>query len=293
MYPHVQGAPPTYSPIRSRPRAALAVGVASVGPCGAGPRAGAGSSSGRAASTSSAESCSRSPIEVTRSVGSNGALVALSALLLSAFATPPALAQGGGVSAPISGGVLAPDPAPQPAAPEPDAAPGAGSDSVQAAPPPESSPAPATPPDTTSSAPAASIPAASPPSQPATPRARQPRRHASPKHAAQKARENRNERQHDRRSTIARASPASVFGVNHALVRGVGGSTKAEPPPVELVAWALLTLVLAAAALLTLTARLSRMEGLTGPMPPDTQWLRRLFHVARFAPHGSRRAPAA
>jgi hypothetical protein len=35
------------------------------------------------------------------------------------------------------------------------------------------------------------------------------------------------------------------------------------------------------------------MEGLTEPMPPDPQWLQRLFDVARFAPHGARRGPAA
>jgi hypothetical protein len=56
---------------------------------------------------------------------------------------------------------------------------------------------------------------------------------------------------------------------------------------VELIAWALLTLVLAAAALLTLTARLWRMEGLTAPMPPDAQWLQRILQTARFAPRGT------
>ena len=231
------------------------------------------------------------PIDLTRSAGSTRALLALSAVLLSAVAAPAAFAQGGGVTAPHSGGVPAPDPAPERATPEPDAAPGPDSDSVEAAPTPQTSPAPATPPDTTSSAPETSsgVPAAF---EPAAPRAGRPGRRASSKRAGHKPRDKRKERQRDRRSTVGRASPASVFGVNHALVPGVGGNTEAESPPVELIAWALLTLVLAAAALLTLTAQLSRMEGLTGPMPHDTPSLQRVFHIARFAPRGARRRPA-
>jgi hypothetical protein len=234
---------------------------------------------------------SLTPIQLTRRAGSVGVRVGVSALLLSTFAAPPALAQGGGVTAPQSGGVPAPDPAPERATPKPDAAPGADSDSVEAAPTPQTSPAPATPPDTTSTAPETSsgVPAAF---EPAAPRAGRPGRHASSRRAGHKPRDTRKERQRDRRSTVGRASPASVFGVNHALVAGVGGNTEAESPPVELIAWALLTLVVAAAALLTLTAQLSRMEGLTGPMPHDTQWLQRVFHIARFAPRGARRRPA-
>jgi hypothetical protein len=232
---------------------------------------------------------SLTPIQLTRRAGSMGVRVGVSALLLSAFAPPPALAQGGGVTAPNSGGVPAPDPAPERATPEPDAAPGAGSDSVQAAPSPQASPAPTAPPETMSSAPetSTSVPAESAAVEPAA----RPGRRGSPKRAGHKARDKGKERQRRRHSAIARASPASVFGVNLPLV-GRGGDTDAESPPVELIGWALLTLVLAAAALLALTARLSRMEGLTGPMPHDTQRLQRVFHIARFAPRGARRRPA-
>ena len=65
--------------------------------------------------------------------------------------------------------------------------------------------------------------------------------------------------------------------------------TEAESPPVELIAWALLTLVLAAAALLALTARLSQLEGLTGPMPQAAQLLQRILQTARFSPRGTGR----
>jgi hypothetical protein len=188
------------------------------------------------------------------------ALAAL-ALLLGAFAAPPAFAQGGGVTAPHSGGVPAPDPAPEPTPLAPDAAPGGGSDSVQAAP----SPTLATPPDTTSSAPQASPPAVAA-SEPAAPRADRRRPHTSGKRAARtKVRNKRNAGQQDQRSRVERTSPASVFRSNLRPVGWVGRYTDAESPPVELIALALLTLVVASAGLLRLTMRLSQIEGLTPP----------------------------
>jgi hypothetical protein len=68
--------------------------------------------------------------------------------------------------------------------------------------------------------------------------------------------------------------------------------TDAESPPVELIAWALLTLVLAAAGLLTLTARLAQMEGLAVPMPWDAQRLQRILQSAGFPPRRTRGRPA-
>jgi hypothetical protein len=215
---------------------------------------------------------SLTPIELTRSAGSKRALVAILTLLFTALPVPPALAQGGGVTAPHSGGVPAPDPAPTPAEPEPDAAPGADSDSVAPTPTPTPTPSPApapaptTPPVTTFSAPEGStaVPAAPQPARPRTGQ-RQPRR-AERRAARRKARDKRKTAQRDRRSTDGRPSPASVFGVDRRLVGGSAIAAHVQSPPVELIAWGLLTLVLAAAALLTLTSRLSRMEGLTAPM---------------------------
>jgi len=180
------------------------------------------------------------------------------ALLLAAFAAPPAFAQGGGVSAPRSGGVPAPDPAPEPQTPPaPDAAPGAGSDSVEPAPSPPTSPTPATPPDTTGNAPEASAPA------PAAPRTDR-RRGTSDERAAQsRARAKRRGQQDDRRSSAGSIRPASVFRASLASVGWTGRDTDSESPPVELIALALLTLVVASAALLRLTMRLSQIEGLT------------------------------
>jgi hypothetical protein len=213
------------------------------------------------------------------------------ALLVTAFAAPPALAQSGGISAPGSGGAPAPDPAPTPAAPTPDAAPGADSDSVKAAPSPQASPAPAAPLDTTSSAPAASPPAAAA-SQPA-PRAGPPRPRASGEREAQnKARDKRNVSQQDRRSSFGRISPASVFRANLARVGWVGEDIDAESPPVELIAFALLSLVVASAALLSLTMRLSQSEGLTPKKPRKTQWFQRFLHTAHFAQPDTGRHPA-
>jgi hypothetical protein len=218
------------------------------------------------------------------------ALTAL-ALLVTAFAAPPALAQSGGITAPHSGGVPAPDPAPTPPAPAPDAAPGADSDSVEAAPSPQSSPAPATQPDTTSSAPSASPPAAAA-SQPA-PRAGRPRSRASGKREAQnKARDTRNAPQQDRHSSVGRISPASVFRANLARVGWVGEDIDAESPPVGLIAFALLTLVVASAALLSLTMRLSQSEGLTPMKPHEARWPQRFLHAAHFAQRGTGRHAA-
>jgi len=76
------------------------------------------------------------------------------------------------------------------------------------------------------------------------------------------------------------------------LVGGGDIDTDAESPPVELIAWALLSLVLAAAALLALTARLSRMEGLTGPVPQVGEWLDGISQIVRFAQRGTGRHPA-
>jgi hypothetical protein len=231
------------------------------------------------------------PIELTGSAGSTGARLAALALLVTAFAAPPALAQSGGISAPGSGGAPAPDPAPTPAPPAPDAAPGADSGSVEAAPSPQTSPAPATPRDTTSSAPEASPPAAA--ASQSAPRAGRPHARTSGKRAApNKARDERNARRQDRRSSVGRISPASVFRANLAPVGWVGGDIDAESPPVGLIAFALLTLVVASAALLTLTMRLCKSEGLTPPKPRDAQWLQRLVHTARFAQHGAGRRPA-
>lgn len=200
------------------------------------------------------------PIELPGSAGSKGARLAAVALLVTAFAAPPALAQSGGASDPGSGGAPGPDPAPTPAPPAPDAAPSPDPGSAEAAPSPQTPSAPATPPDTTPSAPEESSPAAAA-SQP-TPRAGRARPRRSGKRAA---RDRRKAHTHDRHSSVERISPASVFRANLASVGWVGSDIEADSPPVGLIAFGLLTLVLASAALLTLTVRLSELEGLTPP----------------------------
>lgn len=229
------------------------------------------------------------PIELTRSAGSKGALVAVSVLLLSAFATPPAIAQGGGITAPHSSGVPAPDPAPEQTPPAPDAAPGANSDSVEATPAPQTPP-PSSAPDT--SAPVIPAePAASQP--PAVPRTGQPRPRRSAKGAPrEKAGATRKAREQHQPSRLERPSPASVFGVNPPLAGRIAGDIDSAPPPVELMAVALLTLVVAGAALLALMTQLSRIEGLTPPKRQHAQWLEPIRQAARFALHGAGRRPA-
>ena len=215
------------------------------------------------------------------------ALTPIAVVLVAALAAPSASAQGGGVTAPQSGGVPAPDPAPERSAPEPDAAPGA--DSAPAAPTPQLPPAPSAP---EMSAPAiTSEPATSQPST--VPRAGQSGRRTRRMSAARhEARAKRKARQRHRRSTAWRPSPTSVFGLNVALVRAAGGDTQTDSPPVELIAWALLSLVLAAASLLVLTARVSRMEGFLAPIRPDAGWLRRGLHTLHFSRRDVRGRPA-
>jgi hypothetical protein len=212
------------------------------------------------------------------------ALTPIAVVLVAALAAPSASAQGGGVTAPHAGGVPAPDPAPERAAPEPDAAPGA--DTAPAAPTPRVTPAPET------SAPAiTSEPATSQPS--AVPEGGQPARRTRRDRAARhELRKERKARQRHRRSTAGRPSPTSVFGVNVALVGAGGTDARTESPPVELIALALLALVFAAAASLVLTARVSRMEGLLAPIGPDAGRLRRGLQTSRFSPRAMRRRPA-
>jgi hypothetical protein len=189
-----------------------------------------------------------------------GSLLAALALLLVSVAGPPAFAQ--------AGGAQAPDPAPGATAPPaPDPAPGPNS-AGEASPPATTSPG-STPPDTTPSAPQASTPVApapsdSAPSQPAAvPRGSQPPRDAAGKRGRPKnTRDTRDAGQRHQRSEVARPSPSSVFRASLPLSAFVGRDTDAERPPVELIAFALLTLVLAGAAFLTLTTRLTRMAGL-------------------------------
>jgi hypothetical protein len=236
------------------------------------------------------------PIEFTRSAGSKGAQLVALTLLVAELAAPPAIAQSGGVSMPDSGGAPAPDPAPAPAKPTPDPAPTPDSGTDEAAPAPRSAPPPAPPPDTTSSTGETGTPAiASPSTAEAAPRAGQPqRRRASTRARPNKARDKRSARSENQDSTLRRASPASVFGVNLAFSARVGGDsgTDAGSPPVELIAWALLTLVLAAAGLLALTARLAQMEGVASSMPWDAQPLHRILQIARSAPGRTRGRPA-
>ena len=57
----------------------------------------------------------------------------------------------------------------------------------------------------------------------------------------------------------------------------------------ELIGFGLLTLVLASAALLRLTMRLSEIEGLTPPNSHEARWLQRFLHTAHFAQRGTGR----
>jgi hypothetical protein len=102
----------------------------------------------------------------------------------------------------------------------------------------------------------------------------------------------RNARRQDRHSSVVRVSRASVFRANLAPVGWVGGDTDAESPPVVLIAFALLTLVVASAALLSLTMRLSQSEGLTPTRPHEARWLQRFLHTAHFAQRGTGRHAA-
>lgn len=216
------------------------------------------------------------------------ALTPIAVALVTAVAAPSVSAQGGGIPAPHSGGVPAPDPAPERAAPKPDAAP--GTDSAPTATTPQAAPAPSAP-DTSAAPVITSEPAASQPS--AVPRAgRSARRTRRERAARHDLREKRKARQRHRRSMAGRPSPASVFGVNVALVGAAGRDTRAESHPVELIAWALLTLVFAAAALLVLTARISSMEGLVAPIRSDAGWLGRGLQTSRLSPRTVRRRPA-
>jgi hypothetical protein len=203
------------------------------------------------------------PANPIESSARRGPLVAALALLLASFVGPPAFAQ--------SGGALAPDPAPGATAPvAPDPAPGANADRLEpgeTSQPPATTSPDSTPSDPTASAPEASTPVIPVPSEAASseraavPRGSQPR-HGARKGARRKARGTRKAGQDSR---VAGPSAASVFRAELPLARLVGGDTDAERPPVELIALALLTLVLAGAALLTLTTRLTRMAGLAPP----------------------------
>jgi DNA polymerase-3 subunit gamma/tau len=239
-------------------------------------------------------------IGFTRSAGSKGAQLVALTLLVAGLAAPPALAQSGGISLPDSGGARAPDPAPTPAKPTPDPAPTPDSGTDETAPAPRTAPPPAPAPETTSSTGEMDTPATASPSQSGTaesaaPRAGQrQRRKAGTRARPNKARDKGGARSENQGSTPRRASPASVFGVNLAFAARVGGDTgaAAESPPVELIAWALLTLVLAAAGLLMLTARLAQMEGVAASMPWDAPRFQRILQIARSAPRSTRGRPA-
>jgi hypothetical protein len=240
-----------------------------------------------------------------------GALAAV-AVCVAWFAGPPAYAQSGGAPAPDP----APDPAPGPLVPDP--APGSGGSEAPAPPPPP--PPPTTSPKSTSPNPTSSAPQQSPPPQaapptsassapqvstPATavrsatpvpsesdfsqpapaPRASQPQPRRAGKRTLDKhkASDTREPRQDQQRSKLARPSPGSVFHASLPLSGLVGGDTDAEPPPVALIALALLTLVLGGAAFLTLTTRLLRMEGLAPPTRPEPRSLQWILQATRFA----------
>ena len=173
--------------------------------------------------------------------------VAALALFFAALSGPPARGQ--------SSGTIGPDASPVEPAPEPDAAPAAGSDNV------ESSPPPASPPATAAPAPASSAPtaSASPSSHPinASPSASPPARKSTREHK-QAARKSRTSHQAKQRAQITRPDPDSVFGDGLPLSRLTGRDVDSESPPAQLIALALLALVVAGASFLTLTARLSR-----------------------------------
>jgi len=175
-----------------------------------------------------------------------------------------------------SGGVPRPDEYPVAPEPEPDPTPRPDSDRVEASPPAPAPRAPApTAPAPTEAAPAPAAPIV--PRSPASPSAAEPqssppvrgaasrrRKRAKQRKAARRARVAR----HARRARIARQAEArasvepprarSVFDDDLALSRVSGRDTDHESPPLQLIAFALLALVLASASFLALTLRLSR-----------------------------------
>jgi hypothetical protein len=215
----------------------------------------------------------RRPPTYPRSRSRPGATLAAVALLLAAIAPAPALAQGGGVSAPYSGGVAAPDPAPSAKpAPKPDAAPREGSGNAQANP----SQPPAAPADMASGTPYTG-------SSPAGYEVADTRRDAGARSGRGRTRKQAKHSEH----TTARDTPepkrlavgaerlASLFGVKLGLAIPLDGDSDGGSPPVALIGWALLTLVLAGAALLALTIRLSRIESVTQLGRPTSRSARR------------------
>lgn len=185
--------------------------------------------------------------------------VAALAALLAAFSGPPAGAQSGGASGP--------DPWPVTPAPEPDAAPAPAPDSdstsVESTPPASRPPAATTPyPTATAPAPSTSTGPASPSSRPAPeprsspPASRVARRAERGKRKA--ARKARTAHEANRRASVTPPRPSPVFRVGLPVSRLAGGDADTDSPPGQLIVFALLTLVLAGASLLTLTARLSR-----------------------------------
>ena len=241
----------------------------------------------------------------------SGALAAF-AVCVAWFVGPPAYAQSGGAPAPDPApdrtpGPLVPDPAPgsggyeapapPPPPPPPTTSPKSTSPNTTSSAPQQSPPPQAAPPTSASSAPQVSTPATavrtaapapseSDVSEPApVPRASQPqpRRAGKRTRTKHKAPDTRERRQDQRRSKLARPSPGSVFRVSLPLSGVVGGDTDAEPPPVHLIALALITLVLGGAAFLTLTTRLLRMEGLTPRTRQDPRSLQWILQTTRFA----------
>jgi len=185
-------------------------------------------------------------------------VAAAAALLVAAICAPSAGAQSGGALVPGAGGAPAPDLAPVAPAPEPDPAPGGDSD-TESSPPPASAPPAATAP---APAPTPIVPA-SPSSQlapeirsspPASPRTRKSTRGQKKK----AARRSRTAGQAEQRARVTPPRRTWVFGESLPLSRLAGRGIDTESPPAQLLAFALLALVLAGASFLTLTARLSR-----------------------------------
>jgi hypothetical protein len=185
-------------------------------------------------------------------------LLAALAVLLAVLSGPTAWAQ--------SGGVPGPDVSPVAPAPEPDPAPGPDSDRVEASPPPETrAPAPTTPaPTDATPAPAAPIVPASPSAPPVVesqispPTRRAASRRSKRVRQRKAARRARIARETEARASVEPPRPRSVFGDDLALSRATGRNADTDSPPGQLIAFALLTLVLASASFLVLTARLSR-----------------------------------
>lgn len=185
-------------------------------------------------------------------------LLAALAVLLAVLSGPTARAQ--------SGGVPGPDVSPVAPKPEPDPAPGPDSDRVEASPPPAPrAPAP-TAPAPTDAAPAPAAPIV--PTSPASPSTAEPQISPPVRGATSRRSKRAKQRKAARRARIAREAehrasarppaPGSVFGESLALSRVSGRAADADSPPAQLIAFALLTLVLASASFLVLTARLSR-----------------------------------